>query len=414
MLALSGCSGDSATMCNAGTNGVVVVTATPATAPVFVRTADEEGVRGAVIATAPGTFSIDDATGVVASRTRTFETGELVGTAYNGVVTPNGACVFPIAVDYAVDPASHRLWIAGSGSANLFGIPEASLHASATVAPDVTLGGLTNPSHPAFGPDGSLYLTDTNRVIAFRPATLAAGGSPDPDVVLTGADLQGVAIPGPSALAFDADGNLWVGNQAGQTVKRFAAADVTHSGEPTATISIESSDLSAVSAIALQSNGDVWIANSDGDIVEFTVSQFAAHVTAPAATRVRGYTPTPVVSELGSASWIVFDENDNLWVAYFAPNLLVRYTPAEQNNAAENTPAVQLRLPVDVLLESAAFDASGALWFTSAQHKVGSIAAANLTGVGDANVTTLLEVTGLGYAEGLAFDPAPDNVVLAF
>lgn len=415
LFACGACSADRApaVMCNPTSTGVVVVTATPTTAPVHVVTKEESGAPHNV-AQHTGTFNIGDASGVVARRQTSIEDGELVGTAYNGEVTEDVACVFPIAVHYATDPASHRLWVTDDGNAQVLGIPEAALHASGTVSPDVVLGPLTNPGHPAFGPDGTLFLTDQNRVVGYFADTLAAGGNPDPDIVLTGPDIEGPGIPGPSALAFDDDETLWVGNQSGHTLKRFHVADILHSGEPTAWMTFESPSLSAVSAIAIQNGGGIWASNSDGDVFTFSISQFAEHVTDGAYNHVRGYTPLPVVAELAGPAWFVFDQHDNLWVAYSSQNRLVRYEHGEQTQVSGNTPAVQIQLPVDVILESAAFDASGGLWFTSRQGQLGRIAAEDLTGQVDANVSTAINVTGMGYASGLAFDPAPDNVQLAY
>ena len=67
-------------------------------------------------------------------------------------------------------------------------------------APSTT--GSCSPSGLAFGPDGLLYVTQTDRIYRFAPS---ASSPPTATVFVTG-------VPGTNGLAFDRGGNLWTGD----------------------------------------------------------------------------------------------------------------------------------------------------------------------------------------------------------
>jgi sugar lactone lactonase YvrE len=67
-------------------------------------------------------------------------------------------------------------------------------------APSAT--GLCSPSGLAFGPDGQLYVTQTDSIYRFTPN---AASPPT-------ATLFAVGVPGTNGLAFDWNGNLWTGD----------------------------------------------------------------------------------------------------------------------------------------------------------------------------------------------------------
>jgi len=67
-------------------------------------------------------------------------------------------------------------------------------------APSTT--GQCSPSGLAFGPDGRLYVTETDRIYRFTPD---AGSPPTAEVFASG-------VPGTNGLAFDWNGDLWTGD----------------------------------------------------------------------------------------------------------------------------------------------------------------------------------------------------------
>ena len=67
-------------------------------------------------------------------------------------------------------------------------------------APSAT--GLCSPSGLAFGPDGQMYVTETDRIYRFTPSATAAPT----------ATLFASGVPGTNGLAFDRFGNVWTGD----------------------------------------------------------------------------------------------------------------------------------------------------------------------------------------------------------
>jgi len=68
--------------------------------------------------------------------------------------------------------------------------------------PSPPAGGTCSSSGLAFGPDGNLYVTQTDTIYRFTPS---AASPPTATVFATG-------VPGTNGLAFDRDGNLWTGD----------------------------------------------------------------------------------------------------------------------------------------------------------------------------------------------------------
>jgi streptogramin lyase len=120
-----------------------------------------------------------------------------------------------------------------------------------------------------------------------------------------------------------------------------------------------------------------------------------------------------LANTLSTPSGLAFDASGNLWVAYFAANVIARLTPTEvalvgdKTGASALTPSIQLLTPAAGNLEEIAFDESGGLWFTFATGQVARFAPAQL-GV-SAAPTPAVVVTGtvVGSTKGLAFFPAP-------
>src|SRR5262249_12961937 len=128
--------------------------------------------------------------------------------------------------------------------------------------PSATLTGLNVPSALAFDAQGNLFVAnrDANTVSKYAP------GSTAPTATLT--------VPvgrGASGSAFDADGNLFVANGTGVTVGVFAPVRTT----PTSTIP----GLNGPRVLAFDAHGNLFVNNGRN-----TVSVFAPGRTTPSAT----------------------------------------------------------------------------------------------------------------------------------
>jgi sugar lactone lactonase YvrE len=195
----------------------------------------------------------------------------------------------------AVD-AGGSVWVTNNTAGTIVEFTPSQFGEEVSPTPAVTLsatnGSLSGPAGLAFDANGNLWVANaiSNTVVQFAASQLVASGSPTPTVTL---GATNGSLNGPSVLAFDAGGNLWIANTNASTVVEFAASQLAASGSPTpaVTLSATNGSLSSPSGLAFDASGDLWVANDiGGTVVEFGASQ----LTASGA-------PTPIVTVSGSA-----------------------------------------------------------------------------------------------------------------
>jgi hypothetical protein len=239
--------------------------------------------------------------------------------------------------------------------------------------PSATLGGLGEPRALAFDADGNLFVANysAGTVSEFAP------GSTKPTATLSG-------VSHPVALVFDASGNLFVAGRFGKTVSEFAPG----STKPTATLT----GLDSPRSLAFDGKGDLFVAN----YLAGTVSKFA-----PGST-----TPTATLTGLDNPVALAFDASGNLFIANRAANTVSEFAPGSTTPTATLT---GLDNP-----DALAFDASGNLfvanflWATTddtvSEFAPGSTTpTATLAGLAGAN--TLAGAHALAERISPAFDP---------
>ena len=119
----------------------------------------------------------------------------------------------------------------------------------------------------------------------------------------------GPGINGPSGVAVDAAGNVWMPNSVGNSVSEFVAAGAAYTETP-----ITDSSLSVPSAVAVDLNGSIWLSNNgNGSVTEFTPSSG----TYKAASYTGGGLSVP--------EEIAVDGKNNVWVADLASSALVEF-----------------------------------------------------------------------------------------
>ncbi|MBW4038332.1 MAG: hypothetical protein HIU91_05530 [Acidobacteria bacterium] len=124
--------------------------------------------------------------------------------------------------------------------------------------------------------------------VAFRPTLTAMPNDWTLAVTYTGGGLSA-----PSAVAVDADGNVWITNRGANTVTELA-----NSGEVLAT---SPAVLSAPAAVALDATGDPWIANATADTLTHLSNSAAVMGSASGG--------------LDIPSALAIDPQGNLWVS---------------------------------------------------------------------------------------------------
>jgi len=148
-------------------------------------------------------------------------------------------------------------------------------------------GSLNGPAGIAFDRNGNLWVANNtgNTVVELAASQFATSGSPAPIVTLSPASGS---LDGPFGLAFDAQGNLWVTNRNANTVVEFGGTQLAASGSPSpiVTLSASGGSLAGPSAVAFDAGGNLWVANDIGrSVVEFGATQLRASGA-----------PTPVVA----------------------------------------------------------------------------------------------------------------------
>ncbi|MFY0528474.1 hypothetical protein ACN28I_36710 [Archangium gephyra] len=238
-----------------------------------------------------------------------------------------------------------NLWVA-LGSGELRRYPAGALGASGVKTPDVILtgsalgAGTPGPIAIAFDAAGHLWTTIgfSKKVLRFGASQLASSGSPTPELELTGLGV-------PTGLAFDAAGHLWVGDSTSgaHRVHKVAAASLGASGAVSPVTSIDAKDTSPVvsftgpTGLAFDAAGNLWVAyGSSGAVVRLTPADQGGSGTV---------TLTPGIQiDAGGPKEIAFDEGGNLWMAYNSGKIS-RLSPAQLGASGAPTPEVVITSP---------------------------------------------------------------------
>jgi len=259
----------------------------------------------------PGSFTIaapdtvdENGTPLAAGRKRVVSTG-VVGEATRVLqiqVTTGGISTY-----------------AGTGSAGYTG--DGGAATSATVK---------NPEGVAVGPDGSIYVVDSdNHVVRkINPATgvittVAGSGSPGwsgDGLLATAARLQQ-----PQDVAVAPNGDLYIADTGNHSIRKVTAATglittVAGSGSPGSSGDGGAATLAKLSSprgIVLASNGDLYIADRSNNKIR-KVSALTGIITTFAGTGTAGYTGDgglAVAARLQSPEGVEFASNGDLYIA---------------------------------------------------------------------------------------------------
>jgi sugar lactone lactonase YvrE len=190
------------------------------------------------------------------------------------VATNNSSLSAPIALAF---DRKHRLWVANSENGTLVRFDPAQLAASGSPVPAVTISGLGRPAGLAFDAAGSLWVSDSRRakLASFSEAQLDTSGFLVPRVVIS---ALAASMATPSGIAFDADGNLWVGNIGNQTVVAFSPAQLAATGTPAPTVvlSANAGSLSIPTGLAFDPDGSMWVMGGTGALEKFPRTSLGA------------------------------------------------------------------------------------------------------------------------------------------
>jgi streptogramin lyase len=425
LMSACGPGGGSVTGCDPnGTGGLVVnVSGLPGGVNAKVSVTGPSGFNQNL--TGSQTFTAIAAGTYTVTADKVANTDPLIRTAYSASVSSSPACVrngqsTPVNVSYAQIPSSNKLWMVNgnppSGSSPLLGFTASLLSSTATQSPSVSAG-TVNLRDLTFDKDGNLWgiggTTADPNLVRYPASSLGSSGSKTRDRSI---NIGGFSCsPGPTRLAFDASGNLWVSIPCANKVVRVAAGQLDASGMVTP--GVEITGLNAPEGLAFDASSNLWIANAGAQrVVRFNASRLSASTSGPDLT-IESKTPSPVINTL-DANLLAFDASGNLWVMAFGANVLYRLTPTDQSGSGSKTltPAIQVSVPVSAVLEGMAFDEDGGLWITYEAGKFARLSPAQLGTSSTSGSPTIPErvitSSSIGSAGGLALYPAPAGLPL--
>jgi sugar lactone lactonase YvrE len=230
----------------------------------------------------------------------------------------------------AIDAAGN-LWVASYYVDTLLMYSVAQRTGGGSPAPAVKIVGLTlsSPEQIAIDGQGTLWVADVDSgLVGFTKSQLATSGA----VTATYVIKDTAQFAGTYAVAFDASGNAWVAGAFGNHLSKYTASQLSASGTPTPAVVIDATggSVSFPSALAFDAAGDLWVANyGNNTVVEYTPAQLAA-----------GGSPVPSVTislaNNGRPFGLAVDNRGTLWVADNNNNLIVGI-PASQ--LVSGTPA---------------------------------------------------------------------------
>jgi secreted PhoX family phosphatase len=218
----------------------------------------------------------------------------------------------------------------------------AARNAGGTLAPTTVIvsGALDNANGIAFDTHGDLWVANCGggNLLEYSGAQLAAGGSQSPNATING----GARLLCPYSLAFDANGNVWVADDSLDHVVQYSAAQLTAGGSttpvPVDTIGSNNGSLNHTTSLAFDAGGDLWVGNdSSPTVVEYAPGLLAAG-GAPAPTAI-------ITLPTGTDPYgLAFDMRGTLWVSDGANSTM--YGLAASQLAATGAPAPSIVIGV--------------------------------------------------------------------
>jgi sugar lactone lactonase YvrE len=311
----------------------------------------------------------------IAVRAQRFTTAPLTLT----ITTPVPGATASLTVNFAV---VQELWVANSYNSTITayaGSPPAQ------IASD-TITGLLGPSGIAFDAGGNMWVSTYSNVVGLvgtkQPAFTISSG-----------------LVGPVALAFDANSILWVADFGAQNGVGLIDAYSGTTQLNAYTISNPAASITGLMGprgLAFDNNGRLWVAN--GNFNANTVTAYAGAAQQPLST---------IRDSIHGPSGLAFDGSGTLWVANANNNTVTAYTGNTQLLA--DTISDGLKLPMGM-----AFDGSGRLWVANNWTGVGGSYIACFSGTTQLpqnTVTTgVVGPIGITFAPPATLPPAPPNV----
>jgi sugar lactone lactonase YvrE len=269
----------------------------------------------------PGGLTLNSATGAITGTPTAAATASFTVKVTDASQPTAQLAVQALSIVVRV-PVVPSVLVANGGSGTVTDYP---LSPTGNVAPLFTLGQgnkLSGPSGVAVDTTGRVYVVNSanSTISEFAPGVTSSAGA---DVTITGSNT---GLSNPTGIALDAAGRIYVTSQTSATVSVFAAS-ANGNAAPIATISGTNTGLSGPASATVNGAGDLWVANaSNNSLTEYAPG--ANGNVAPIAT-VAG-----AATDLNSPVGIGQDEHGNLLVANLYGESIARFAPTATGNAA--------------------------------------------------------------------------------
>jgi streptogramin lyase len=179
----------------------------------------------------------------------------------------------------------------------------------------------------AFDPAGNLWLAVTGKLVEYPAGALTAP-------VATFAIPQ---IAGPTGIAFDNFGNLWVASADSGAIIQLTSSQLSGTGGNAYVVLYTGV---GVVAPLLDPAGRLWVVTTSNTILGFS----AAQTTNFTSTTVPAQTVT--VSTTGNPTAAAFDNSQDIWIAEGTGNTVVELTFSQLTSGGTQTPVATITSPV--------------------------------------------------------------------
>ena len=250
----------------------------------------------------------------------------------------------------AIDAAGN-LWVASYDLNTIEMYTPAQRTGGGAPTPTVTItsASLGDPEQLAFDANGTLWVADyQNGLIGFTKTQLAATGSVTATYVITDTSSSN---SGTYAVAFDASGNAWVAASLGNRLSKYSASQLAASGSPVpvATLTDTLSSLDYPSALAFDASGNLWVANDgyrDSTIVRYSASQLASggQLIPSVTILIPG-----VNGNYGNPFGIAVDNRGTVWVADADNSVIDGFLASQVTTSGAPTPSIVLGTTGDAI-----------------------------------------------------------------
>lgn len=208
---------------------------------------------------------------------------------------------------------------------------------------------IRDPESLAFDANGNLWVGEGGTssgppaMIEFRGNALVQNAAPMTKIILN-AGLS------PEGLAFDANGNLWVA--AGSGIVEYRGTSLASHPSPVRVLS--SARLDGPDSLAFDTAGNLWVANYNNR----TIVEYGLHTLQSSHVTYRHDIPLPS----GAAPFaLAFDTHGNLWVAC-QNNRIYEYAGSTLGETTTPTASINMSSHISGGAVGLAFDAQGNLW----------------------------------------------------